>query len=111
VYSEDVGSVHFFIRMAPVITKKPVLMAVMSLLVVLAIAPLYNAEPNIATEAPKLEAVMVSAAPTLDGVADEAFWKDAVAVKLELRRGVNFGEPTFEMKSVYTQDRVYFLAT
>lgn len=81
------------------------------LLVVFTFGARFDAEPTIAAEALALASIPVSAAPTLDGVADEAFWKDATAVKVELARGVNTEKPTIEIKSVYTKDMVYFVAT
>lgn len=58
-----------------------------------------------------LTAVPVEEAPTLDGVADEAVWADAPQVEIPVRRGANNGETTIILRSVYTEDMVYFVAT
>jgi hypothetical protein len=74
-----------------------------------------NASPTIKTYAQEetlsLAAVPVEEAPTLDGVADEAFWADAQAVEVEVKRGENESNTTVSIKSVYVEDRVYFLVT
>jgi len=57
-----------------------------------------------------LTSVMVDEAPVLDGVADEAFWEDATAVEIDVRRGANNGSTTVFVKSVYVDDMVYFVA-
>jgi hypothetical protein len=70
----------------------------------------WNAEPRIiAADDLALASIPVSQAPTLDGVTDEAFWKDAPSIELELKRGANNGTPTIGIRSVYTQDMVYFV--
>jgi hypothetical protein len=56
-----------------------------------------------------LTSIMVTKAPTLDGVADEAFWADAVKAEIPVRRGANHGETIVNVQSVYTKDMVYFL--
>ncbi len=58
-----------------------------------------------------LLAVAVDEVPTLDGVADEAFWANAVPLEVGVRRGANNGRTTVELKSVYTDEMVYFLVT
>lgn len=61
-----------------------------------------------------LVSVMVDSAPTLDGVADEAFWADAPGADVEVSGGANFdgkGGTTVTLKSVYSGDMVYFLVT
>lgn len=58
-----------------------------------------------------LTSVAVTEAPTLDGVADDAMWESAEAVEAETKRGANEGPTTISIKSVYTEDMVYFLVT
>ncbi len=61
-----------------------------------------------------LVAIPVEAAPSLDGVGDEAFWAGAAEIVLPLSGGANFdgtGSSEVTMKSVYTEDSVYFLVT
>ncbi len=58
-----------------------------------------------------MTSILVDEAPTLDGVADEAYWEDAQPVEVLVRRGANSGESTVFIKSVYTEDSVYFLVT
>lgn len=58
-----------------------------------------------------VSSIFVDEAPTLDGVADEDFWGDAEAVEVLVRRGANAGEATVMIKSVYTEDSVFFLVT
>jgi hypothetical protein len=53
----------------------------------------------------------VEEAPTLDGVADEAYWADAPVVEVAVAGGANMGESAVMLKSVYTADMVYFLVT
>ncbi len=67
--------------------------------------------PAPAFDAPKgaLVAYPVDAAPTLDGVADDAMWADAEAIEIEVQNGFNNFETKAELKAVYTEDTVYFL--
>lgn len=58
-----------------------------------------------------LVSVPVDAAPTLDGVADEAIWQDAPDLSIPVSGGANNGQTEVTLKSVYTGDMVYFLAT
>ena len=58
-----------------------------------------------------LTSILVEEAPTLDGVADEAFWADVAAVEVSVKKGANSGKSTVVLKSVYTEDSVYFLVT
>ncbi len=53
----------------------------------------------------------VDAAPTLDGVADEAFWADAEATVIDVDGGFGNFETKVNLKAVYTADSVYFLMT
>ncbi len=69
--------------------------------------------PVPAFDAPKgaLVAYPVDAAPTLDGVSDDAAWADAEAIEIEVQNGFNNFETKAELKAVYTADTVYFLLT
>jgi len=58
-----------------------------------------------------LTALGVTEAPLLDGIADEAFWAEATGVDVVVRRGANMGETTVNVRSVHTEDSVYFVAT
>ena len=84
------------------------------LAVVLAFLAFPSMEPTIVAEAQgddTLVSVMVEEGPTLDGVADEAFWEEAMPLEVGVRRGANNGETDVFLKSVYTEDMVYFLVT
>jgi len=72
-----------------------------------------TAEPVPAFDAPKgaLVAYPVDAAPTLDGVADDAVWANAEAIKIDVQNGFNNFETTATLKAVYTEDTVYFVMT
>jgi hypothetical protein len=69
--------------------------------------------PAPAWEGPKgaLVAFPASAAPNLDGVADDAVWADAEAIEIEVQNGFNDYEATAVLKAVYTADSVFFLLT
>lgn len=58
-------------------------------------------------------AVKAAAAPKLDGVADDAVWKSAPAVKFEAIKGVNFknnkGVTSGTVQVAYTADTLYML--
>ncbi len=59
-----------------------------------------------------LTAAKASAAPTLDGVADDAVWNSATAINISAVKGANFGgsgATTGIMKAAYMGDTVYFL--
>jgi hypothetical protein len=58
-----------------------------------------------------LTAVKASAAPKLDGVADDAVWANAPALKVALRNGRNFneGKSNATLKAAYTADTLYIL--
>lgn len=66
-----------------------------------------------AWEAPKgaFVAIPVDAAPTLDGVADEAFWSDAEEIVIDVDGGYGGFETKVHLKAVYTADSVYLLVT
>ena len=70
-------------------------------------------EPTPAWEPPRgaLVSYAVTDAPVLDGVADESVWADAVAIEVEVEDGANDADGFVEIKSVYTDDLVYFLVT
>jgi hypothetical protein len=70
-----------------------------------------NAEPTIVASAQDdgLASVMATEVPVLDGVADDAAWADAPVLEIETRRGANESNTTLIMRSVYTEDMVYFI--
>ncbi len=83
-------------------------------------APVVETEPPAPTEPPvpaweapegALVASFVDAAPTLDGVADEAFWSDAEDFIVDVDGGFGGYETKVNLKAVYTADSIYFLAT
>jgi hypothetical protein len=57
-----------------------------------------------------LTSVKVATAPAIDG-APEAIWDQATAMTVNVAGGANAGTHTVTLKSVYTGDSVYFLAT
>ncbi len=57
-----------------------------------------------------LTSVKVSTAPNIDGTPD-ALWDQADAATVSVGGGANAGSHTVTLKSVYTDDSVYFLAT
>ncbi|MDP1715141.1 MAG: ethylbenzene dehydrogenase-related protein [Anaerolineales bacterium] len=82
--------------------------------------PVVATEPPAPTEPPMpaweapagaLAAFPVDAAPTLDGVADEAFWADTEEIVVDVDGGFGGFETKVHLKAVYTADSVYFLAT
>lgn len=60
-------------------------------------------------------AVKVSTPPKLDGVGDDAAWKNAPMLKFHAVKGANFkdgkGETDGTLQVVYTQDMIYLLVT
>lgn len=63
-------------------------------------------------EAPEgaLVSVYVDTAPVLDGEVD-ALWADATSITAEVSGGANMGTGEMTIKSVYTDDMVYFYVT
>ncbi len=57
-----------------------------------------------------LTSVKVAAAPVIDGT-PEAIWDQATAMTVNVAGGANTGAHTVTLKSVYTDDSVYFLAS
>ena len=57
-----------------------------------------------------LNSVMVAVAPVIDGIPD-TIWNQATAMTVNVAGGANTGAHTVTLKSVYTDDSVYFLAT
>jgi hypothetical protein len=57
-----------------------------------------------------LTSVKVATAPVIDGT-PEAIWDQATAMTVNVAGGANAGAHTVTLKSVYTDDSVYFLAT
>ncbi len=58
-----------------------------------------------------LVSVASSADPKLDGVGDDAMWKDAPVTQIKVEGGANNFATTVNLKSVYTKEKVYFLMT
>lgn len=58
-----------------------------------------------------LVSIKVDQAPELDGSADDAAWADAPEVVVPVEDGANVGETEVTLKSVYSEDMVYFLVT
>lgn len=58
----------------------------------------------------QLVSVPAPTVPTLDGVADEPLWADAVGVDIPVAGGANTTATTVTVKSAYTPDMVYFVA-
>ncbi len=56
-----------------------------------------------------LNSVKVTAAPVIDG-APESIWDQASAMTVNVARGANSGAHTVTLKSIYTDDSLYFLA-
>ncbi len=82
--------------------------------------PVVATEPPAPTEPPMpaweapdgaFVAYPVDAAPTLDGVGDEALWADAEEIVVDVDGGFGGFETKVRLKAVYTADSVYFLAT
>ena len=90
-----------------------VLASLLSILGVFAVAlPGVNTEPTIYAQSTyDLVSVPAVEAPVLDGIADDAAWEAAESIELELRRGANMEDSVATLKSVYTDDMVYFLVT
>lgn len=83
-------------------------------------APVAATEPPAPTEPPMpaweapagaFVAYSVASAPTLDGVADEAFWADAEDFAIDVDGGFGGYGTKVNLKAVYTADSVYFLMT
>ena len=58
-----------------------------------------------------LVSLPVTEAPVLDGVADDAVWANVTAISVEVEEGANSAAGMVDVKSVYTDDMVYFLVT
>ena len=58
-----------------------------------------------------LVSVKVQEPPTLDGAADDAAWQNAAEITVAVTGGANNASTEVVLKSVYTADMVYFLAT
>lgn len=70
-------------------------------------------EPTPSWVAPEgaLVSYPVTEVPVLDGAADEAAWAGATALQIEVGEGVNDAPDFVEIRSVYTEDTVYFVVT
>jgi len=98
---------------APEPTKAPVVEAPAATEVPATEVPAPTEPPVPAWEAPQgaLVAVPVDAAPTLDGVADDAAWANAEAIEIEVDGGFDDFATKAELKAVYTADTAYFVLT
>lgn len=69
--------------------------------------------PEPVFEAPKgaLVSIPAAEAPTLDGEANDAAWTEAPEVRIAVSGGANSGSTEVSLKSVYSGDTVYFVAT
>lgn len=96
---------------APVATKAPV--ATEAATEAPTEAPAPTEPPMAAYEAPEgaLVSYPVDAAPTLDGIGDEAFWADAQEIVVDVDSGFQDFATQVNLKSVYTADSVYFMMT
>lgn len=56
-----------------------------------------------------LVSIPVDAAPSLDGVADEAIWANAPVLTVDVKGGVNMSEGEVSLQSAYDQENVYML--
>lgn len=76
-------------------------------------APTATEPPVPAWDAPKgaLVAFPADAAPTLDGIADDAAWAGAEEMVIEVQNGFNNFETKAHLKAVYSGDNIYFLLT
>ncbi len=63
-----------------------------------------------AGSAATLTSVKVATAPVIDGT-PESLWDQATAATVNVGGGANAGSHTVTLKSIYTDDSVYFLAT
>lgn len=67
----------------------------------------------VAEEIPQgtLVSLKTDAAPTLDGIGDEAGWDTAPVASYEVNKGANMGESVVNIQSLYTDEMIYFLVT
>ncbi|MCB9451126.1 MAG: ethylbenzene dehydrogenase [Anaerolineaceae bacterium] len=83
---------------------------VFAVFMLLGIVGWFSVEPSIVSaEDAVLTSVAVAEAPVLDGMADDAVWANATVTEIATRRGANDGDTTIMIRSVYTEDMVYFL--
>jgi hypothetical protein len=73
--------------------------------------PTATAVPAFTAPDGALVSVKAAAAPELDGEADEAAWAEAPELSIPVAGGANNGSTDIKLKSVYTDDMVYFVAT
>ena len=69
------------------------------------------AKPAMAAPEGALVSAKADAAPKLDGMADDAVWANATEVVIPVAGGANNGSTEIALKSVYSGDMVYYLAT
>ncbi len=95
--------------------KQKTLMFVLTIPLIIILAVSLIPKPEVKAEKwqtpSPLVSVYVKEGPELDGVADEELWAGAEAVEIPVSGGANNGETTVVLKSVYTDDTVYFLVT
>lgn len=68
-------------------------------------------EPFTPPEGALVSAPVGETTPTIDGTADDAVWQDAQPLEISVTGGANASATTVTMKSVYTDDTVFFVAT
>jgi hypothetical protein len=91
--------------------RKKIAFVVISFLVLIAAVAIVSIQnPRVQAAQPQLVSVPEVQAPTLDGVANEAFWANAPAIDIPVAGGANTEATTVTLKSVYTPDMVYFVA-
>lgn len=78
---------------------------VFAILLLLVIVVVTQAQDDVLTS------ISADESPVLDGIADDAAWEAASSIVVEVRRGANVEESVVTLKSVYTEDMVYFLVT
>ncbi|MBI5957227.1 MAG: ethylbenzene dehydrogenase [Chloroflexi bacterium] len=96
--------------------RQKVFFVVMSLVLMAMMAAMWLPQPTasatpLGQEVSALVSLAADESPVLDGVADEAAWADAEASDIEVFGGANNGTTTVTLRSVYTEDMVYFLVT
>ena len=69
-----------------------------------------TAAPEFTAPEGALVSMKVAAAPELDGAADDAAWADAPSLTIPVAGGANNGSTEVQLKSVYADDMVYFVA-
>ena len=95
------------------VQKSSVALAVLTALACTSVASVYAQDKPKSFKPAPVVAVKASAAPKLDGVADDAVWKDAPVQNFKAIKGTNFkdkkGETQGTLQVVYTVDTIYLL--